>query len=195
MQRRNVLKTIGGIGTATMATAMGLGAFSGAAAAKNQGQGEAVTKFTTFNPDTEVTTDDGTIESLSASDDLGVRYKSFDSDLAAVVLNYGVVDPGGSGASDGYVNLTPFDENVDGPNKRFEVADVETMDARAGSVTWNFGPVDVLDASDFDDTTKSTGTNTTKVTFFCLAVFRFDGAKATFITDTKTVTVAELNSP
>lgn len=194
MQRRNVLETLGGIGTATVATAMGLGAFSGAAA-KGQGQGEAVTKFTKFTPDTEVTTDGGPIESLSMSDDVGVRYKGLDNDLMEVVFNYGVVDPGGSGSSDGYVNLTPFDGNVDGPNKPFEVTDVETMDTRAGSVTWNFGQVDVLDAenwdaSDFGDATENGGTSTTKVTFYCLAVFRLDDAGPIVISDTRTVTVA-----
>lgn len=194
MQRRDVLKTAGGIGAATVATGTGLAAFSGAAAAKNQGQGEGVTKFTEFNPDTEVATDQGTIESLSVSDDLGVRYKGLDDDLVAVVLNYGVLDPGASGPSEGYVNLTPFDGNVGGPNKRIEVADVETMDSRAGSFTWDFGPVDALNAdnwdpSDFEDTTNGKGANTTKVTFYCLAVFRFDGARPTFISDTRTVTV------
>lgn len=163
MQRRTLLKRAGSIGaTVSVLGGAGFATLSGSAAAAEIG---------TFDlSNAQTTTDDGTIDSFTVEAEVTAEYDGLDEDAEGVVMNFGVIHPDGETAS-----LLSGTEN--NPNSRVDVPEADSLDTRAGTYTWDFGPFDVLEnsdwtAADFEDTTEGDGPKVTEVEFYCLFAVR-----------------------
>jgi|AntRauMinimDraft_4_1070384.scaffolds.fasta_scaffold00056_7 hypothetical protein len=188
MDRRDLLKTVGGIGVTASAAGAGVLATSGSAAAQAE-----VGTFDISNA--EITTDGGTIDGYKVEPEVAVEYDGLDEPAEGVRLQFGVFGPDGQGSSlsDGL-----YDNN---PNLRKNVSDVGSMDTRAGEVHWDLPAMDVLansnwEASDFEDTTEGDGPELTEVTFYVQSTIQ--GADGTidppgYIRETGTVQVRVTN--
>ncbi|WP_435072867.1 hypothetical protein [Halorubrum sp. HHNYT27] len=126
MERRSLLKTVGGIGVTASAAGAGVLATSGSAAAAEIG---------TFDiSDSSITTDDGTITEFTVSPEVSLEYDGIDTEVHKIIVQFGIVTP----------EDAPYNVNTNLFSKRYPVSDYEGLDSHAGTGTWNLGPFNCL---------------------------------------------------
>lgn len=126
MERRDLLKTVGGTGAAAIIGGAGLAATTGGAAAAEIG------KFDISDP--SITTDNGTITEFTVSPEVSLEYDGIDTEVHKIIVQFGIVTP----------EDAPYNVNTNLFSKRYPVSDYESLDSHAGTGTWNLGQFNCL---------------------------------------------------